>query len=68
MIARRLEPAVVRPLTVLVTLDADGHGEVIADAQSSDEFAEALARLRAWRAGAAVDGLLDGLGEGGDQR
>lgn len=65
MIAVRRAPAIARPLTVMVTLDADGHGEVIADAQSSDEFAEALRRLRAWADRGAVDRLLDELGEGG---
>lgn len=65
MIARRLEPAVVRPLSVLLTIDADGHGEVIADAADSVEFAEALRRLRAWCAGAAVDALLSDVEGGG---
>lgn len=68
MIAVRRAPAIARPLTVMVTLDADGHGEVIADAADSDEFREVIHRLRAWCAGAAVDALLAELDEGGDQR
>lgn len=68
MIAVHLKPAVQRPLTVMVTLDADGTAETVTDAQDSAEHAEALRRLRAWADRGEVDALLAELDEGGDQR
>lgn len=65
MIARRLEPALDRPLSVLIDLDADGTGKIITDAADNVEYREALARLRRWIDRGAVDALLAELGEGG---
>lgn len=65
MIAVRIDARPERVLSVLLDLAPDGEATLITDAQDSDEFREALRRLRAWCDRGAVDRLLDGLGEGG---
>lgn len=65
MIARRLEPAVTRRLSVLLDLSADGGAELVTDAQDSAEHVEALARLRRWCDRRELDALLAALAEEG---
>lgn len=64
MIAVRRAPAITRPLAVLLDLAPDGSATVTTDAQDSDEFAEAVGRLRRWIDRRAVDELI-GEAEGG---